>query len=267
MNLRYSSMCVVLLSMIASAATKHHFDADPERVYSALKASIQSRGCVISEDSDTKAVQFQAAHAGGFAQTNADAGGSLVTINISGNVLFGGAQKTEQQIIHDIAGFLAGREMKVDPRKIEKCQARAAKAERSYHNDAAPTAVPPASCSISSSLSQVKSALIAESAARGFVIIGETEHSLTISRVAPAPQDLSWFVSELVIGRLTPRAYRAEVQFMLAEQQNGGIAVTSASAIAAVNGYGGMASLNVSNNSDAQHAVQSLLDAAKARLH
>jgi hypothetical protein len=257
---RKLAVLLVLLVPFSMASASKRFEAPLGDVFSAAVKSIESRGVVLTADRKAKTIVFVSGRFQGTAVLT-DVGTSTDVVietqpaRVQGattvhDAMWGSSHSPANQVLDDMGKVLEGKPLKPNERLQRQSREVAAKLR--------PTN--PATVLIRGTKEEVKSALVAECAARGLPIMSETDHQITVGKEA-ANFNL---ISELLIGNYSIRGYRATVQFMLASEADG-IRVTPIAEVMARNGFGATYSTTVTNEPDAIIALQAMLDAVKQR--
>src|SRR5579864_1787191 len=226
---------LILTAQCANASTiQQTFNGSPSRIAEAAKKSIESRGLVTGSSNGGLSLDFASGETWGRINILPAESGAMVSIttNEIKNAWGKNKKSPDAALMQGIADDLEGKEIRGDDK--QRWKAREMEHERTRVFGAAYAAPGPATVLVHSDRENVKSALVAECASKGFTISGETEHAVTVFKDADAGFN---FVGRLLFGNNVVRAYRANIQFVLSGE-NGGTRVTTTAEVLAQNGYG-----------------------------
>lgn len=258
---RKLAVLLLLLVPFSVASSSKRFEAPIGDVFSAAVKSIESRGVVLSANKDAGRIAFVAGSLEGTVVLTEAGQSTDVVIETKtarvqgatfGDPMWGLHDTAAKKVLGDIGKVLEGKPIKPNERLQRQSRLVANRLQFLDH---------PATALIRGTKEDVKSALVAECAARGLAIVSETDHQLTVAKEAA---NLN-IISELLIGNYSIRAYRITVQFMLVSEADA-IRITPIAEALARNGYGATYSTIVTNEPDARAVLQAMLDAAKRRV-
>jgi hypothetical protein len=252
---------LVFLVPFCVATARKQFEAPAGDVFSAAMRSIESRGVVLSANKDAGRITFVSGMFQGTVvvtevRTSTDVIIETETARVQGgltphDVMWGLRDTVGYHVLSDIDKALRGKPLKANERLQRQSREVAARLRPSN----------PATVLIRGTKEDVKSALVAECAARGLPIMSETDHQITVGKEAPNFN----IISELLIGNYSIRGYRATVQFMFISEADA-IRVTPIAEVMARNGFGATYSTVVTGEPDAIAALQAMLDSVKRRV-
>jgi hypothetical protein len=266
MKTRFTRTLVAVLVLIPtalSASAIRAFHATADRTAEAATKSINACGIITATSDGGRTIEFAVGESWGrLAVTEKD---GIAAVDIVSNSVhtWSGDHRPDKAILERIAADLAGKPINIDQKSRDKAigmERKRAEIRNAPYVPPAPAG--PATVIVPADRETVKSALIAECAAKGFAISGETEHAITVFKDADAGFN---FVGRVLFGNAAVRAYRANIQFMLSSE-NGGTRVMAAAEVLAQNGYGGIGRQVVTEDPQAKAVLQSVLDGAKARI-
>jgi hypothetical protein len=256
---RKLAVLLLLLVPFSVASSSKRFEAPIGDVFSAAVKSIQSHGVVLSANKDTGNIAFVCGWFQGTvvltevgSSTEVAVRAARVPPAVTSDQLFWQTRDVGKEILGNIGKVLQDKPVKTNERLQRQSRLVANRLQFLDH---------PATALIRGTKEDVKSALVAECAARGLAIVSETDHQLTVAKEAA---NLN-IISELLIGNYSIRAYRVTVQFMLVSEADA-IRITPIAEALARNGYGATYSTIVTNEPDARAVLQAMLDAAKRRV-